>query len=63
VSHQVTNNKAATEPEVFHLAPVSLAILDADLRYVYCNHLLAEMCGTPAFDIQCPAWVKAAVGP
>jgi len=54
VSHQVTNNKVATElvdfTEVFHLAPVGLAILDADLRYVYCNELLAEINGGTAHD-------------
>jgi len=45
-------NKAASElvdfVAVFHLAPVGLAILDADLRYVYCNDLLAKINGLTA---------------
>jgi PAS domain S-box-containing protein len=34
--------------EVLHAAPVGLAILDAELRYVYCNDLLAEINGVAA---------------
>ena len=33
---------------VLHGAPVGLAILDAELRYVYCNDLLAEINGVAA---------------
>ncbi|RYD73102.1 MAG: PAS domain-containing protein, partial [Verrucomicrobiaceae bacterium] len=33
---------------VFQAAPVGLAILSPDLKYVYCNDLLAEINGLPA---------------
>jgi PAS domain-containing protein len=52
VSGQVAKKKAVAElvdfAAVFLLAPVGLAILDADLRYVYCNDLLAEINGRTA---------------
>jgi PAS domain S-box-containing protein len=48
----VVDKTPAAEPvdfaAVFHAAPVGLAILSADLKYVYCNDLLAEINGLPA---------------
>ncbi|MDX0524399.1 PAS domain-containing protein [Sinorhizobium medicae] len=53
-SGEVIDKSAAAHPvdfaAVFQAAPVGLAILNPDLRYVYCNDLLAEINGLPARD-------------
>lgn len=52
LSDELTDKPAAAESvdfaAVFQAAPVGLAILNVDLRYVYCNDLLAEINGLPA---------------